>query len=513
MTFMPMDGEPHSASHSAMSEEVQLLRAELRHVKDELERVGDQLQSKIRQLESMTNDFANLLGSIQVAALFLDVVLRVRRFTPAIMDLVELHEVDIGRPLTILTRSFADETLLEDARYALQRLAPIEREIQSDSGRWYLRRSLPYRTHESQIEGVVIIFIDIDARKRAEAETLANQQRLQAVLEQMPTAVVMVCAPDGRLLFANRQAEQLFPQTFQVSDAAERSSVFAPRLAGARVEAWPLFRALARNELIIDELITVVGEGGELKTLSANCAPVRGADGATIAAVGTFVDATSRVRGERQLSQVERRFQLLVDSAKDFAIFSTDPTGIIRSWNSGAERILGWDEKEAVGQPGAMLFTPEDRAVSVPERELSEAAQTGRATDERWHIRKDGSRFWASGVMARVDGPTGQIEGFVKVMRDQTDRKVFEEKLLVANKAAESARAELMEAIRAKDELIANVSHALRTPLNTIQIWTRIMSSDNLRDEDRQKGLRTIERAVGEQQQVIADLLDISRGG
>jgi two-component system CheB/CheR fusion protein len=508
-----MNGEPHSASHTAMSEEVQLVRTELRHVKDELEKVGNQLHSKIRQLESMTNDFANLLGSIEIAMLFLDAALRVRRFTPAIMDLVEGREVDIGRPLTILAQSFSDESLLEDARNALQRLVPIEREIQSDSGRWYLRRSLPYRTHENQIEGVVIVFMDIDSRKRAEVEILANQQRLQAVVEQMPTAVVIVGAPDGKLLFANRQAEQLFPHSLRLSEAAEGSSVFAPKLVEVRVEAWPLARALAHNEVTIDELITVVGEGGEPRALSANCAPVRDANGSTIAAVGTFVDATSRVRGERQLSQVERRFQLLVDSAKDFAIFSADPTGIIRSWNSGAERILGWNEKEAIGQSGAMLFTPEDRAAFVPERELSEAEQAGRATDERWHIRKDGSRFWASGVMARVDGPTGQIEGFVKVMRDQTDRKVFEEKLLVANKAAESARAELMQASRAKDELIANVSHALRTPLNTIQIWTRILSSEKLRDEDRQKGLRTIERAVSEQQQVIADLLEISRGG
>ena len=85
----------------------------------------------------------------------------------------------------------------------LQKLVPVEREVRSDSGRWYLRRTLPYRTAENHIEGVVVTFVDIAARKRAEDEILSSQERLQAVLDQMPTAVVMVEAPGGRLLFAN----------------------------------------------------------------------------------------------------------------------------------------------------------------------------------------------------------------------------------------------------------------------------------------------------------------------
>ena len=203
--------------------------------------------------------------------------------------------------------------------------------------------------------------------------------------------------------------------------------------------------------------------------------------------------------------------ELLVESAKDFAIFYVDTKGRVITWNSGAERILGWSEAEIVGQPGAVLFTPEDRAALVPEEELRQAEETGRATDERWHVRKDGTRFWASGVMAAVPGASGQPDGFVKIMRDETDRKLAEDRLLAATAAAERAEAAAIDANRAKDDFIAVVSHELRTPLNTIRLWARMLRNEKLPPKDREEGIQMIERAAVAQQQVIDDLFDVSR--
>ena len=140
------------------------------------------------QLEATTNDIANLLSSTDIAVVFLDAKFRVRRFTPAVTDLLELIDTDIGRPVTDLAQKFTDDNLLSDARTVLQHLVPIEREVESHSGRWYLRRTLPYRTSEDHIEGVVITFVDIGARKRSELEVLKAHERVQGVLEQMPTA-------------------------------------------------------------------------------------------------------------------------------------------------------------------------------------------------------------------------------------------------------------------------------------------------------------------------------------
>src|SRR5436305_401459 len=95
----------------------------------------------------------------------------------------------------------------------------------------------------------------------------------------------------------------------------------------------------------------------------------------------------------------ERMFHLLMENVKDFAIFMLDTEGRIVSWNVGAERILGYKEPEIIGQPFAVIFAPEDSRRKRPEYELQTARETGRAEDERWHIRKDGSRLWASGVV------------------------------------------------------------------------------------------------------------------
>jgi signal transduction histidine kinase/CheY-like chemotaxis protein len=157
------------------------------------------------------------------------------------------------------------------------------------------------------------------------------------------------------------------------------------------------------------------------------------------------------------------------------------------------------------------MFTAEDRAAGVPERELGQAATEGRAPDERWHLRKDGSRFWASGMVTAARNETGKIRGFVKIMRDQTDRKTLEMRMQNALSAAEDLRVTAESANRAKDEFIATVSHELRTPLNTIRLWSRMLASGKVQLEEAHEGVLMIERAAVAQQQLIDDLLDVSR--
>jgi two-component system CheB/CheR fusion protein len=500
------------------NEELETSKEELQSVNEELTTVNFQLQNKIALLEATTNDLANLLSSTDIAVIFLDAEFRVRRFTPAMNDLIELREADIGRPIAELAQKFSDDKMLADARAVLQKLVPVDREVRSSSGRWYMRRTLPYRTAENHIEGVVVTFIDIAARKRAEEEILATKNRLQGVLEQMPTAVIILQAPSGRMLFANERAAELFGYSFPTPVPAEGGPVFYPILPGVsgtgepyRSEHWPLARSLAFNQVVGDEEITVKTGVGTTVVLSVASAPVKNAAGETVAVVGTFSDITQRKANERKLSQVEERFRLLVESAKDFAIYYMDDHGKIVTWNSGAERILGWSEGEAVGQSGAIIFTPEDRAAFIPDEEMRQAAATGRATDERWHVRKDGTRFWASGVLAAVTGHSGKSDGYVKIMRDYTDRKIIEVRLQSAIVSAEEAKERATEANRAKDEFISIVSHELRTPLNTIRLWARMLRNEKLTEKDRNDGIGMIERATIAQQQVIDDLFDVSR--
>src|SRR5687767_3595328 len=116
--------------------------------------------------------------------------------------------------------------------------------------------------------------------------------------------------------------------------------------------------------------------------------------------------------------RTEDIYRKAIEDIRDYAIFMTDPDGIVTNWNTGAQHILGYSEEEIVGKDAAKFFTTEDRAKNVPAKELSKAATSGRAEDERWHMRRDGSRFWASGIVTPVRDSTGTLIGFSKVMRD-----------------------------------------------------------------------------------------------
>jgi PAS domain S-box-containing protein len=127
-------------------------------------------------------------------------------------------------------------------------------------------------------------------------------------------------------------------------------------------------------------------------------------------------------------SRVDDLYRKAVENdVKDYAIFLTDTVSRVINWNRAAERILGYKEHEILGRSASIFFTPEDRAANVPQREVETATATGRAEDERWHIRRDQTRFWASGILTPVRDESGVLLGFIKVMRDMTERRRLEE--------------------------------------------------------------------------------------
>jgi PAS domain S-box-containing protein len=130
------------------------------------------------------------------------------------------------------------------------------------------------------------------------------------------------------------------------------------------------------------------------------------------------------------LGQNRLFFRQLIDSLEDYAVFTTDTQGIINTWNNGAERILGYAEKEILGKNASILFTPSDIKAKKPEQELAAARQKGRAIDERWHVKKNGEFLWGSGVTFPLKDEKKGIVGFTKVMRNLTQQKLNESALM-----------------------------------------------------------------------------------
>jgi PAS domain S-box-containing protein len=153
-------------------------------------------------------------------------------------------------------------------------------------------------------------------------------------------------------------------------------------------------------------------------------------------------------------SASDDRLRIFVESVRDYAFVLFDRHNLVTEWNVGAERMLGWKEEEIIGQPGALFFTPEDREAGEPENEMAGALRDGTAEDERWHMRKDGSRFRASGVMTVLRDETGAHVGFAKVMRDVTER--------------EDVRERLEASLREKTILLREIHHRVKNNLQVV---------------------------------------------
>ncbi len=214
-----------------------------------------------------------------------------------------------------------------------------------------------------------------------------------------------------------------------------------------------------------------------------------------------MIDAISTIEPRA----VERPdIELLLDGVKNYAIFLLDARGVVLSWNDGAASLFGYQPPEVIGQDFGRFSIPEDLRVGRPAEELQQAERSGQITCEHWQARKDGSRFWGCAVTTTLRDERGELKGFVKVLRDATDRKQLEMEL---RRQAE----ELADANRRKDEFLAMLSHELRNPLapvlNSVQVL-RQAPHDAILVEFAGS---VVERQVLHLARLIDDLLDVTR--
>jgi PAS domain S-box-containing protein len=209
-----------------------------------------------------------------------------------------------------------------------------------------------------------------------------------------------------------------------------------------------------------------------------------------------LIVAREQVALDLQESQVRHR--TLVEQVKDYAIYMVDLEGRPTSWNEGVRRVLGFEEVEFLGADiTSQIFTPEDLVSGVPQAELQEAAANGTASSDRWMRRKDGSRFWSSGITTALRDAGGALIGYTKVKRD-----------LTRSKRAEDA---LKQADRRKDEFLATLAHELRNPLAPLRNSLYILQLTACDDPATERLCETMERQVNHLVRLVDDLLEVSR--
>jgi two-component system CheB/CheR fusion protein len=205
----------------------------------------------------------------------------------------------------------------------------------------------------------------------------------------------------------------------------------------------------------------------------ARLQPYRTVEDHIAGAVLTLVDVTERNRATEALRESEERLRIIIESAKDYAIFTTDPQRHVDGWNAGAEAMFGYTEDEIIGQLADVLFTPEDRAKGDHLREVQKARDEGRAENERWHVRRDGSLLYGSGSVMPLRGGVNELRGFVKIMRDLTERKRNQEALREQmdelqrfNAVAVGRETRMVELKKEVNELCARLGEGARYPLD-----------------------------------------------
>ncbi|MEY4749126.1 MAG: hypothetical protein RIQ60_1340 [Pseudomonadota bacterium] len=499
------------------NEELETTKEELQSLNEELTTVNSQLQDKVQHLESANNDMANLLNSTSIATLFLDRALQVRMFTPQATRLFRLIDADIGRHLEDITKRFPNGDFLAQARQVLDNLQPAERVVESEDGGSFLCRMLPYRTLDDRIDGVVLTFVEITERRRADEALARSEQRLSLALDAVRDGVWDWDLRTGQVFRSPRYMEIIeripgehtndFAFFVSFIHPEDRSRVLATIEAHKRGETPNIdftFRLAQTDESRPDKWLHARGK-----------AVARDTDGAALRMVGTLSDVTAHQEAELRLTQLSQ----VVEQCPQ-CILITDLEGRIEYANEAVLQVLGYARDEVVGQ-NPRLFqsgrTPPATYEALWSRMSAGASWHGELIDRR----RDGSEVVFMATISPISESDYSISHYAAVMLDITDRKRMAQELeqhrahlqdLVLAKTAELDRArQAAEAANvAKSAFLANMSHEIRTPMNGVLGMASLLRLTGM--DARQTGyLEKMEASGRHLLNIINDILDLSK--
>ena len=325
----------------------------------------------------------------------------------------------------------------------------------------------------------------------------------QLLVESVRDYAIFALDPEGHVLSWNTGAQRLKGYTRDEIVGRHFSTFYPPE--DLAKPPWEL--EVATREGRVEDEGWRVRKDGTRFWANVVITALRDESGTLVGFAKVTRDLTQRRNTEQSLRESEERFRLLVHSVKDYAIFMLDPSGIVTSWNEGAERIKQYTAREIIGRHFSTFYPPEDLA--KPAWELEVAMRDGRVEDEGWRVRKDGTRFWANVVITALRDAKGTLLGFTKVTRDLTERRQAElDALEAARRVAEAESAN-----RTKSEFLAAMSHELRTPLNAIGGYVELMSMGlgGPVTEEQRGYLDKVQRSQRHLLQIISDLLNFSR--
>jgi PAS domain S-box-containing protein len=297
------------------NEELETSKEELQSLNEELTTVNAQLEEKLAELRETRDDLTNLLTSTDIGTIFLDRQLRIKRFTKPATQLFRLRSSDEGRPIEDITERFLDGGLQEDCQTVLKSLVPIEREVHTVDDRWYMQRILPYRTGTRLVEGLVVCFVDITSRRKAEMSEQVARRYAEGIVETV-SQPLLVLDEDLRILSAN----QAFYRLFQVQpESVQYRSIF--ELGSGHWEIPKLRKLLERiipeQSRVEDFQLAHDFPGLGRRTMLLNARQIARPEGQPDLILLAMQDVTERMRAEDELRQSEEGYRHLAHEKEE----------------------------------------------------------------------------------------------------------------------------------------------------------------------------------------------------
>jgi two-component system CheB/CheR fusion protein len=404
------------------NEELETAKEEMQSVNEELQTINTEMVGKNDLLTRLNSDLKNLFESTEIATIFLDNDLRIKSFTPTMTELFHLRDADRGRPITDIVTLLSYGELQRDVRAVMRKLSPIEREVAiPDNDATFIMRVRPYRTVDNVIDGVVITFVDISERKRVEEVVSASEALYRTLFDLGPLAIYS-CDAAGVIQSFNRRAAELWGRTPAPGDTDERfcgsHKLFRPDGSFMPHDQCPMAEVVSgKISEARDAEVLIERPDGSRIVVVVNIRPLKNQRGEITGAVNCFYDITERKHAE----VISASLAAIVESSDD-AIIGKDLTGIITSWNIGAERLFGYTSEEAVGRSITMLIPP-DRAQE--ETEILARLRRGERMEhfETVRVRKDGSPLELSLTISPIKDSAGRVIGASKIARDISQRR------------------------------------------------------------------------------------------
>jgi two-component system CheB/CheR fusion protein len=284
-------------------EELETSKEELQSMNEELQTVNQENRHKVAELSQLTGDLQNLMAATEIATLFLDRELRILRVTPRTRELFNIRASDRGRPFMELRHRLGDNQLEQDALSVLERLTPIEREIKSETGQWYLTRVNPYRSSADKIEGVVITLVDITQLKKAELAIRDSEENFRALVTASAQTVWTTNA-QGAIVEDSPSWRAFTGQTFEQFLGEGWADALHPDDRENALRKW---RDCVATRTPLDNELRVRHTSGDWRWMHARAVPVRHESGEIRGWIGMSADITARRETKEALREADRR--------------------------------------------------------------------------------------------------------------------------------------------------------------------------------------------------------------